>query len=269
MNNESAECGGAVQQQEELDYEDDWVISGVVDGEEFEQFLSTVDAIVDEAKFVFSREGIETSAVDPANVSLVETRVSADGFDRQAAVGVNVKQLRKKVEDLDPVQRYDIEVDSRAGLLKVSDPHHTDREIELIEPGFIRDEPTYPDLDFENQFTTESYRLKGKIGAIAEEAESVESWGRVKLTPMNGEILVEGRANTSDDWEYRWPMEADVEAGESNTWSGSFLGDVIKGLPNGVDVDVRFGPDVPMELEVGDSLMFAIAPTITRNGGDD
>lgn len=131
-------------------------------GTPFRCFLRLITAIVDEGKLRADADGLHVTAVDPANVAMVDVHWNPAGLqawdnDGEHVMGVNFAALKKKAqfarmtggEDGDPMAvRYDnatrkLELDvvrPDQGVQRVT-------SLYLIDPDSVRQEPDIPDLE--------------------------------------------------------------------------------------------------------------------------
>lgn len=152
----------------ELDFDapDSADVSIVTSGDPARSLLCVVSAVVDEAKLRFDQNGLALSAVDPANVGLVDVDVPAGawiGYEcaSEQVVGMPLGRLsdalafaRKRSGDGDPVRIDLFEAGDRhrcrVAVLRPDQRVRRVSEFYTISPESVRDEPEIPDLALEH-----------------------------------------------------------------------------------------------------------------------
>lgn len=145
--------------------DDDAVVSIISSATPLRAWCRIPTALVDEARVHFEADGIHLTAVDPANVGMVETTAHAEGFTAYRCpddfdgitVGMNLSRLQNALQwgrmrgDGDPVS-LDVLTDPTRIRVAVTRPDQgVKRTSEWfgIDPESIRMEPDVPDLDLD------------------------------------------------------------------------------------------------------------------------
>jgi len=144
-----------------FDTDGETVAEITTDGSTLKPFLNAVRQVVDECRIHFEDDGLRVTAVDPANVFMIDVRLPASAFEEYTrptgtrAIGVNVGSLRYairrarmgsddtlsiKVAERRFYAHVDREYDDGATLV-------TEDQIDLIDPDSVRAEPDVPELD--------------------------------------------------------------------------------------------------------------------------
>jgi len=230
--------------------------SGEVDKHYFEEYLSAVDSLVDEAIIRITDSGIETKAVDPANVAMVETELGFGAFlesegDEQA-FGVGTRRLSELIADVeDSTVSLDFDPGPRKLNLGIGPYHYTHS---CIDPDSIRKEPTIPEMDLAFSADINIDQLRQAIEWFHEFTTHV----RVGYDTANSKFWIEamerdrsGSVQTDDGvFELdRSDLERVRETGEADShFSLDYFKDIIGAVPDGYPVTIRVGEEFPMEL---------------------
>lgn len=247
-------------------------------------------ALVDELKLRVTDEGLQATAVDPANVAMVQfdtTTAAFDAFDldTSAVLGVNIERLRKRAKrarmrknDPDPIT---LDLDERRALVTTEREYadttvrQTD-ELQLIDPDSIRQEPDVPELDL-------TYSATVDVRAFNDTVQSLNTSGdHIELAENDGALTlsVNGDSRALADFGHVADPVGEPNPGSSSMFTTDYLTDITSGLKKAkIDtVTLTWGDSLPMffdferTVEDGDEEQTAytgrymLAPRI---GGDD
>jgi proliferating cell nuclear antigen len=137
-------------------------------------------AVVDEARLKIDEDGLHLTAVDAANVLMVDLHAPASGFESFEAsgefvAGLNVGRFRdalgwarKRGGDGDPVAIEFLEEPARMRVTITRENQQMQRVSEwfTLDPTSIRAEPNIPDLNLYNHATPGVDALRDAVGAI-------------------------------------------------------------------------------------------------------
>lgn len=230
--------------------------TGTIGRYHLEEYLSAVDALVDEAAINITDSGIETAAVDPANVGMVEANLGFEAFRDSEGVGqefaVNIRRLTELIDDTEesPVT---LDYDSESKKMDVAyGPYRYTHA--CMDSDVIREEPNIPhmDLGFSAKINIET--LREAIHWFDEFTTHV----RVGYDPADERFWIEamerdrsGSVKTDDGvFELdRSELEYVREAGSADShFSLNYFKDIIGAVPEGYPVTIRVGEEFPMEL---------------------
>jgi len=226
-----------------------------------QQLVDQTRTIANETVLRIGSDGIQTRAVDPANVAMLDVSLGAAAFESvpggSFAAGVNLERLDDYLSRAgadDPVS-FAFDPETRRMVLR-----HTNREfnVGLIDPDSMRNEPDIPDgleLDSTVVMPTDEF-----IPAI-EDAEMVGTGGRngaaiyFDVDADAGEFTIYGEGDV-DDVEVTFGPDdlGDGSAfGESyqSLYSSAYLvGDsgLLGAVPKGVDLRAEFGEEFPLKM---------------------
>ena len=153
----------------DFDSPDDAAATVVTQGDPIRSLLDAVTVLVDDAKVRFSPDGFTVTAVDPANVGMVDLNAPSaafTGFDSQDAlvVGMPLERLQnalkfarkgRKGDSGDPVRIDVIDDDDRmrvrVAVIRPDQQAKRVSEFFAIDPNSIRQEPDIPSLGLPHQ----------------------------------------------------------------------------------------------------------------------
>jgi len=212
--------------------------------------LGVVNALVSECKLNTTPDGIEITAVDPANVGMVDLSIDESVFEAYEAdggtLGINLEKLLDVVGMGDSGDLVDLKLneETRKLEIEISGLSYT---LALIDPDSIRKEPDIPDLELDATLVFESSTLSRGITAadlcsdhvtlsadpdaeafhIAAEGDTDD----VDLEVDNGELL---SAEVGDDCEAMFSLD--------------YLSDMERPIGGDTEVSLRLGSEMPIKL---------------------
>lgn len=278
------------------DADDEAVVSLLTNGDPIRSFARLPAALVDECRLTVDDDGIHITAVDPANVGLIDVTAHAEGFDRfdvdgELTFGLNVdrfqsaiKWARKRGDDGDPVA-IDLFEDPARIRVAVTRPDQGMKRISEwfgIDPESIRNEPDIPDLNIPNRADPDPSALLDAVEAIDDNhghayvTRDEETF--ILASKDGGDTTPEDDDRDQEDAVFfpntAWDERDDGEAGEcSSYFSTDYLIDAATGLKQSKAdrVTVAWGDEYPTKLhfeheEWGFSGKYMIAPRLNPGG---
>ena len=267
-------------------------------GDPIRSWVRLLTPVVGEAKLRIDEDGLHVTAVDPANVFIVDLEAPAAGFEAfetsgEHVVGLNlarfqdaVKWARKRGDDGDPVAIEILDDPSRMRVTITREDQQMQRVSEWfnIDTKSIREEPNIPSLDLYNRATPGVRALRDGVQAMDEQHE------KACLTRDGTDFLLagspEGHVSLGEDdepadtitcaataWDSR---DEDAAEADSSVFSLDYLTDMADALATGKAdrVTVKWGEDYPARFafeheDWGFSGHFMIAPRITGETEED
>ena len=239
-------------------------------GEDLDDVLTPVTTIVDECRFHLNDDELATSAVDPANVAMVDFAVDRAQFEEYSAdgelVGLNLERFGSiaGMADKDDDVRLGTTENNR---LNININDQLSYNLNLIDPDSIRDEPDIPDLDVAAEVTLTGADLNFGIEA----AEMVSDHVALRADPDAEAFYIEAEGDT-DDVDFELDADDDLELFEADEEVASlfaldYLSDMASAIPDDALLTINLGNELPviMEYEVFDGngdVTFMLAPRI-------
>lgn len=272
---EGAESDGDEDDDAEVEEEAEEGISGppsqfqaAIKGGEIKDFVSTLRAIVDEAKITITPDGLATRAVDPANVAMYDIELSTAAFESYDAtegiLGVNLERLEEVLKLANKGDLVQLVFDTKTFKLGI----HVDGvefTMACIDPDSIRAEPDIPDMDLPASVTAESDDLSRGVKA----ADMVSDHIRLHLNEDARTFNIVAEGDTDDvTFELKESDVSEMVVAEANAlFSLDYMKDLVKEIPKGEEATLTFGSDFPvmMDYEFADgdgTVLSMLAPRI-------
>jgi len=240
-------------------------------GGDIKEFVGTLRAIVDEAKFNVGPDGIQVRAVDPANVAMDDGVLSVGAFESydasECVLGLNLERLEEVLKLAKKDDLVELSFDTNTFKLAI----HIDGvefTMACIDPDSIRSEPEIPDMDLPASFTVDESQIRRGVKA----ADMVSDHIQIRCDETEQAVFIEAQGDTDDvcleltEEEYSELTAVDAEA----LFSLDYVKDISRKFPKNAAISITFGTDFPMmiEYEFADGeceILSMIAPRIRSN----
>lgn len=238
-----------------------------VDSVTFLRAMDALGAIADEYRLYFESESIDARALDPSNVAAAGVSVPVDyqTDHEQVTVGVDHTGLVRTASFFDLAGPLSIRLNNGEDHAHFSqnDPDLNNvgyiDETELYDPDSIRDDPDLPEPEYSTTATLDTMDLKAAVGAV-----STGSREPLRLTAGGGSLRVTSRER-GEGFENEWASVTEVSGERSQqTYSASYLSDIVTALPPNGEVTVQFGNDLPIRIET-EYIWFVVSPRLTED----
>ena len=242
----------------------------VFDGaKEFADLIATASNLIDEAAFKISEDGVFMRAMDPSRVVLIDLSLPSSVFSRfdveePETIGVNMDHFKKvlkrgKSKDVLILRKGD------ENFLEVVFEGTAKRtfKIPLIDVEEL--ELELPELPF-----TARVVLLGEVLKEAVRDASLVS-DAIKFLAKENEFVMKAEGETNEveiklTLEDEGLLDLEVEEETSSAYGISYLADMIKGFGKADEVTLRFGNEMPLEMDyfIRDEgkLVFLLAPRV-------
>ncbi|WP_302082032.1 DNA polymerase sliding clamp [Salinibaculum rarum] len=247
------------------------MFNAIVSADTLQATLDSVGVLVDECKIHLEEDGLEIRAVDPANVGMVDLRLSAEAFESYEAdgglIGVNLVRLMDIAGMADSDQLVHLELDEETRKLHIS-IDGLEYTLALIDPESIREEPDLPDLDLPATIVIEGRDINRAVTA----ADMVSDHIELGVNDTDEVFYVKAEGDT-DDVHLELDTEdlIDLAVGPaSSLFSLDYLKDMDKAIPSDAEVTMELGEEFPVKLhfdiaEAQGKVTFMLAPRIQSN----
>jgi proliferating cell nuclear antigen len=222
-----------------------------IDADTLRDALDPVTALVNECKIHLDGDGWRITAVDPANVGMIDLEIGTEAFDGYTGdgevIGVNLDRLTDVLSMADGDDTVDIELDTETRKLGIS-IGGLSYTLALINPDSIRQEPDIPDLNLPATYVAEGRELSRAVTAADLCSDHVEMRGPDGDT---FEIVAEG---DTDDVEVTIDGEgllSGAHTGEGpveSLFSLDYLEDMAQPIGADTEVSVVLGSEMPVKL---------------------
>ncbi|MFC4405067.1 DNA polymerase sliding clamp [Haloarchaeobius iranensis] len=244
------------------------MFKAIVSAETLKTTLDSVSVLVDECKVHLDEDGIEIRAVDPANVGMVDLRLSAEAFESYEAdggvIGVNLSRLEDIAGMADSGQLVELELDEETRKLHIQ-IDGLEYTLALIDPDSIRQEPDIPDLDLSAEVVIEGKDINRAVKA----SDMVSDHIALGVDASDELFYVDAEGDTDDvHLELTTEQLIDLQAGDARSlFSLDYLKDMNKAIPADAEVTLELGEEFPLKIkfpiaEGQGSVLFVLAPRI-------
>ena len=224
--------------------------TAAIKGGAIKEFVSTLRAIVDEAKIRVGPDGIHTRAVDPANVAMYDVTLAAGAFESydatEGVLGVNLERFEEvlKLAKKNDLVQLSFNTTSFKLVIHIDGVEFT---MALIDPDSIRKEPEIPEMDLPISLTLEEAQISRGVKA----ADMVSDHIRFRCDESETTVYIEAEGDTdnvclelADD-----DLVALTAADGNALYSLDYVNDISKQFPKGTEITLTFGGDFPMMFE--------------------
>lgn len=232
--------------------------------------LSPVSALVNECKLQLNDDGMSITAVDPANVAMVDMSIDSSNFESYSAddatLGINLERFEEVLSmgESGDVVKVSLDGETRKLDIAIGDLSYTQA---LIDPDSIRKEPDIPDLELSSTLVCEGEQISRGVAA----ADLCSDHVNLRADPDSGTFHIEAEGDTDDvDLELGDDelLSAQVEDSCESLFSLDYLSDMERAIPSDVEVSMRLGTEMPVKLRYslddgGVSVVNMLAPRIS------
>ena len=224
--------------------------TAAIKGGAIKEFVSTLRAIVDEAKIRVGPDGIHTRAVDPANVAMYDVTLAAGAFESydatEGVLGVNLERFEEvlKLAKKNDLVQLSFNTTSFKLVIHIGGIEFT---MALIDPDSIRKEPEIPEMDLPISLTLEETQISRGVKA----ADMVSDHIRFRCDESETTVYIEAEGDTDNvSLELADDDLVALTAADGNAlYSLDYVNDISKQFPKGTEITLTFGGDFPMMFE--------------------
>lgn len=234
----------------------------IVRAEVLQQVVDQLLTVVDEAVFRIGYDGLAVSAVDPANVAMVDLNVDPGAFesvgDGMFPIGVNLQRLDDYIDGASGGDPVTLSFDAETLSLHIE---HTNVEVDMagINTDMMRDEPDIPEIDHRADFEVDATVFRDAV----ENAELVCDHVRLEADVDDGALVVSGEGDTDDIQTVIGAdemLDANFSEGVTSLFSlaylvggsssngGKYKG-LLKPLKSGTEVTGKLDDEMPIFLD--------------------
>lgn len=233
--------------------------------------ISVISDLVTEARFNVSKEGLELTAMDPANVAMVKFKLLSSSFtefdlEENQKICVNLTNLKQVLRRAGASDFVTLEV--AENKLKIQLRGKTTRTFSLPLIELEEKEQRVPNLEFPLSINTHSSVLNDAISdadIIAESVTFAADQDKFSISAegdlSKADIDIKPSENTT--------ISSDTTARVKAKYSIEYLKKMMNGGKLASDVTLQFNQDYPLKVEykVVDKLLlsFILAPRVEND----
>ena len=232
--------------------------------------IGAMVALIEEAAFKFSPEGVRMRAMDPSHVALIDFEMPARAFDeyevkQPVVLGVALAELNRMLARARPDDEFTMELEEERNRLALTFKGKSTRKLSLPLVDVSEGELPEPKLEF-----TATAKLAAEaVQDGLRDAEIVGDTVRFELDESTFKMLAESdRGSTELRLRKGDPALAklDIKEPARATFNVKYLGDMMKAAKPDDLVTINLGADLPINLdfpvEEHGRLSFLLAPRI-------
>jgi len=214
-----------------------------------ESFLEPISALTDECRLRLGEDGIAVSAVDGANVAMVDVELGADAFEHYDADGAVIGLPLARFEDIVGMAPSNalvrLELTDASGRLDIAF-HRVDYSCALLDTDAIREDPDAPDLELPAEVGIEGgeiVRAVSLAGFVADHVRfGVDEGAATFFADADGDTDDIHIEHVSDE------LRALTAAEVQSIFSIDYLDDIAATVPKDAAVTLELGDSMPMRL---------------------
>ncbi|MEM3122316.1 MAG: proliferating cell nuclear antigen (pcna) [Candidatus Pacearchaeota archaeon] len=239
------------------------------DAKYFKDSISIMSDLVTEARFKISKNGVESVAMDPANVAMVILKILPSAFveyniKEAEELCLNLANLRQVLKRSKPDDVLTLEIDE--GKLKITLKSKSTRTFYLPLLDTEEKEQRVPELKF-------ATKVECPSNVLAESIEDADIVGEsVSLIAEAKKFTIEAEGDLSKaKIEIKEDEGAKIVVGEKvkSKYSIEYLKKMINGGKLAENVTIRFDKDYPLQLDFKEtdkiSMSFILAPRVEND----
>lgn len=228
----------------------------------FSEVIGIISEMVLEVRIKVSNEGLNITAIDPANVAMILFKLPADAFtelevESEQVLGVSLDNLKAVLRRVKSGSVLAMEKEENNLKITIQDKIKKEFSLALIDVE--GDEKPIPSLNFVSKVEMTSVDFSEAIEDCAVVADSCS----FASAPDNFVIQGKGSLNS---FKSQFTDEVNIQAEEaSSKYSLEYLQKMVKGTKLTDKVVLNFGNDYPLKLEFNTprvSLSFILAPRV-------
>lgn len=231
----------------------------------FSDIVTIISELVAEVRIKVNKEGMNLTAIDPANVAMVYFKIPSSLFSEfeldkeEEELGTNLNNLKAVLRRCKPGASLTLEKQDNYLKLGIADRIRRDFSLALIEVD--TEEKSLPEWDFNSVVKINSDTLTEVIEDCAVVSDACTLIAEPNKFIVEAHGLNSARAEFSSD-------EAEIHSGNSTArYSLEYLNKFIKGAKISTNSTLSFSDNHPMKLDfhTGDVVLsFVLAPRVEQ-----
>lgn len=227
-------------------------------------------ALVPECRLMITEDGMNTAAVDTANVAMIQFRLSKEQFDEfkvePEEIGMDVVKWKAAIAIM---KGDEMAIGKKDGRIMITDGSYV-YLLSPLDPTSIRKRPNIPRLAPMAGLEIDPEKYSEVISAMGKIGDKI----RLSITGKSVELIVEG-----DNDQLRRIIEGDVPDGEtphkgtvSSLFSWNYLKDTAKAMKGAGKITMHLSQDHPVRFDFDlESIeaTYLIAPRIEVESGEE
>lgn len=240
------------------------------DAKNWQALISAISALVDEANFEISPQGITLRAMDPSRIAMVDFELPKGAFssyscDEEGRIGINLDEMEKIVRRAGAGNSLTLGVDREKNQLEITLEGRTKRtfRVSLIELG--ADRPPTLNVDFDVNIKITADTLK----EIIQDADIISDFIAIDAAPKALKISAQGDTGNLEiqmEKDQEALLEYNVKEPARSLYALEYLNDMMKAVAAADTVQMEFGKGTPIKLvfsvSSGGHITYYLAPRV-------
>tara|TARA_Y100000034_G_scaffold132525_1_gene195750 strand:- start:599 stop:1327 length:729 start_codon:yes stop_codon:yes gene_type:complete len=228
----------------------------------FSEVVGIISEMVLEVRIKVNKEGLNITAIDPANVAMILFKLPADAFselevEKEEVLGVSLDNLKAVLRRVKAGSVLSMEREENMLKIIVQDKIRKEFSLALIDVE--GDEKPIPSLNFTSKIEMTSLDFSEAIEDCAVVADSCS------FVSAPDSFGIQGKGNLNS-FKSEFTDEVNITAEEAaSKYSLEYLQKMVKGTKLTDKVVLNFGNDYPLKLEFNTpkvNLSFILAPRV-------
>jgi proliferating cell nuclear antigen len=219
-----------------------------IKAETLKEVVDVISALVDEAKFNITTDGVSLRAVDPAHVAMLDLALQKKGFEefkaKECELGIDIDKLKDVLKLAGAGDILDLEHDEDKNKL-ILDVGNITRRMALVDTAGMSD-PKVPNLNLPAKLIVNTNELRRGLRA----AEAVSDHVALIASSDSFEMVSEG---DTDSVNLKLPKallkELDCKENQKSLFSLDYFSTMVKAIGSTPEVTMYIGTDYPINLE--------------------
>ncbi|MFX0170061.1 MAG: proliferating cell nuclear antigen (pcna) [Candidatus Hodarchaeota archaeon] len=240
------------------------------DAKTWQALISAISALVDEANFEISPQGMTLRAMDPSRIAMVDFELPKSAFsqydcDEEGQMGINLDEMEKIVKRAGAGNSLALGLDRELNQLQITLEGRTRRsfKISLIDLG--ADRPPSLNVEFDVTIKITGDTLK----EIIQDADIISDFIAIDATPET--LTVSARGDTGNlevaiKKDEEALLEYTVKNASKSLYALEYLNDMMKAVAASDTVQMEFGKGTPIKLvfavSSGGHITYFLAPRV-------
>lgn len=240
------------------------------DAKNWQALISAISALVDEANFEISPQGMTLRAMDPSRIAMVDFELPKSAFsqydcDEEGQMGINLDEMEKIVKRAGAGNSLALGLDREQNQLQITLEGRTRRsfKISLIDLG--ADRPPSLNVEFDVSIKITGDTLK----EIIQDADIISDFIAIDATPET--LTVSARGDTGNlevaiKKDEEALLEYTVKNASKSLYALEYLNDMMKAVAASDTVQMEFGKGTPIKLvfavSSGGHITYYLAPRV-------
>lgn len=242
----------------------------LADSRLLKESINVISELVNEVTFKLKKSGMELTAIDPANVAMIDFKLMPEAFseyeiDKETEISLNIENLKAVLKRAKPEDSIMMSLEN--GRVKVELNGDGKKTFNLSLIDYDREQQKLPNLKFNAKVVVPSAKFDDAISDMSVASDSVA------LITDIGKFTMKSEGNLSDA-KVEFPAStATITLGKDGEVSAKYaieyLAKISKGSKLTDEVSISYSNDYPLKIEYNVNgklyLGFVLAPRVSND----